>query len=285
MTYYIQSNSGQFIDPTNQPSTGACIAIVTPAMARHWLDRCNVDNRKIRKTQVRRLEYAIANGSYRENVSTIAFSLDGRLLNGQHTLMAVCNSGTDVSLTIQYGMPAESFDAYDTGAPRSLTDVTKLGSFEVSIINVLHQAIHRSTMPDRISPIMLKKFYWSFDDAFREMTLINSYKSILKPAMIPAAFVASYYVEMNNREWHKSILRWMANDVEIVQEMKMPKVVNAWNASMNRTKLVRNGGTNARHHFFLKAMRVFDLESANHNKILELPSDNFREKLRQYVGI
>jgi hypothetical protein len=287
MSYFIQSNSGQLIDPTNQPlsNKGACMAVVTPAMARHWLSRFNIDNRKIRKTQVSNLAYLIENNEYHEDASVISFSHASTLLNGQHTLMAISDTDTPLSLTIQYGMPPEAYAAYDTGVTRSLTDITKIDSSIVAIMNILYYTVHRSGMPKKLSPDMLQKFRVVFNDGFQELNLITNWKHALKPAMIPAAFIASFYVEPDRRDWHRVILRWMANDVDILQAMRMPKVVNAWNALAAHSQILRNGGSTARYQHFLKAMRVFDFQSAEHIKIYQLSPDNFRDKLREIIGV
>ena len=287
MSYLIQSGSGDWIDPTNQPlsNMGVTMSIVTPAMAKHWLREVNIDNRNMRLSQVRYISNLIRNSQYHQDASVVSFSCIRTLLNGQHTLKAIADTDTPLSVTIQYGMPPEAYAAYDTGVPRTLTDVTDIDPFIVAIINVLYYVCHRAEMPRRLSPAMLQSFRQMFNDAFKEIELIANWRNVLRPAMIPAAFIASYYLSIDHRYWHRIILKWLSNDIDIVQTMRMPRIVNAWNAAAKHNNTKRNGGAGQRQEYFLKAMRVFDFQSKEHAKIYSISIDTFREKLREIMGI
>lgn len=282
MSYLIRIPTGEFIDPTNQPlsNKGVAMATVTPAMARHWLTQFNVDNRNMRQAQVHYLANLIETSQYHQDASVVAFSYTRELLNGQHTLKAISDTDTEQSLTIQYGMPPEAYAAYDTGIPRSLNDITNIDASIIAIINVMYYACLRTNSPKKMTPAKLQSLLETFKDSISEITSICNWKKSLTPAVIPAAFVASYYLDPNHRDWHRTILKWLSHDFDITQTL-MPRIIHSWNVAINTTIDLRAGGVRSREQNFLKCMRVFDAQSKNHIKILSMPLDSFRDRLRQ----
>lgn len=85
---------------------------VTASQALYWLDKCNYPyNRPINRTQVDILKNAINRGHFNEG-SAIHFGvLNGKeyLLDGQHRLTAIVETGTSQPMTIIYGQ-VETFD-------------------------------------------------------------------------------------------------------------------------------------------------------------------------------
>jgi hypothetical protein len=80
------------------------IIIVTPAMARQWLDEHNyVGQRHCRARHVTRLAAALEAGRFRERTTVIQFVAledEYHLVDGQHTLEAIFKSGRSIPLTV-----------------------------------------------------------------------------------------------------------------------------------------------------------------------------------------
>jgi hypothetical protein len=96
---------------------------VTPQMAAAWLEK-NADNRKVIPGHLKSLEAFFRRGEMKLNGQTIKFSVTGRLLDGQHRLMACANTGVGFWTLVVYGLEEDSFDTIDVGGkPRQVRDI------------------------------------------------------------------------------------------------------------------------------------------------------------------
>lgn len=95
---------------------------ITPKRARELLDR-NPSNRPIRKRWVARLAKIIRDGEWQVNAETIKVNCNGDLVDGQHRLQAIIDSGTTVRTWVAYNVPQEAFHTIDQGHSRTLADV------------------------------------------------------------------------------------------------------------------------------------------------------------------
>lgn len=87
---------------------------VTPELASSWLSS-NDKNRSISRPHVLRLAEAMKNGQWSLNGQTISFDDNGRLLDGQHRLSAVVESGVTVQMSVAIGVTDPgAFVTYDT---------------------------------------------------------------------------------------------------------------------------------------------------------------------------
>lgn len=98
------------------------IVTVTASMATEWL-QANSGNRRFRPVNMARLKQALEGGEARLTNDAIAFDEEGRLLNGQHRLQAIKETGIDMQLLVMRGLPATSREAIDIGARRMASDL------------------------------------------------------------------------------------------------------------------------------------------------------------------
>jgi len=94
---------------------------VTPQLAAEWLAK-NTENRPIKRFLVDDLCSAILNGRFLLTHQPIAFAPDGRLLDGQHRLTAVVESGKTVPMLVAYNADPSTFYVIDAGTKRSIAD-------------------------------------------------------------------------------------------------------------------------------------------------------------------
>lgn len=95
---------------------------IGPALARIYME-ANTKNRPLNKRHAQRLRDAMASGDWWMNGETIVFSADGVLLNGQHRLWAIIQSGATVDVMIVRGINKEAFSTMDGVRARSAGDV------------------------------------------------------------------------------------------------------------------------------------------------------------------
>lgn len=98
------------------------IVIMTPGRAAQILEG-NVDNRRIRKGAVDNLAKAIKRDEWKLSHQAIAISEDGRLLDGQHRLLAIKQAGVPVPVTLATQADEQTFDVLDQGVKRTMQDI------------------------------------------------------------------------------------------------------------------------------------------------------------------
>lgn len=105
----------------------AQIEVVTPEMAAQLLEG-NTRNRHISRARVNAMARKIAAGGWKMTGQThIIVGSDGVLLNGQHTLSAIVESGCPVTTVVARDIDPSAFDAIDTGMKRTAAQVMAMG--------------------------------------------------------------------------------------------------------------------------------------------------------------
>jgi len=94
---------------------------ITPAMAAKMLER-NVENRPLSQRHVTFLAAEMKSGRWKFNGDTICFSGD-RLIDGQHRLWAVMESGVSIEALVVDGLDDGCFMTKDIGKRRSANDM------------------------------------------------------------------------------------------------------------------------------------------------------------------
>ncbi len=102
---------------------------VEPDQAEKWLEK-NVANRTLRPSRVREYAQAMTEGKWLYTADPIRFDEDGRLIDGQHRLMAVVKSGQPIEMHVVRGLAREAQDKVDTGAIRTAADALKVRGFK-----------------------------------------------------------------------------------------------------------------------------------------------------------
>jgi hypothetical protein len=101
------------------------VVTITPAEATSWL-RANEHNRPVRKNHVLFLANQIKSGLWQINGQAIVIADNEQVLDGQHRLLAIIESGKSIKTLVVYGITPEAFSTIDTGAVRSSADALYL---------------------------------------------------------------------------------------------------------------------------------------------------------------
>jgi len=107
------------------PDPQVTVELITTDKATEYLGR-NTHNRNIRLRTVDAYVADIATGNWQWNGEGIKFAEDGTLLDGQHRLMAIVESGVSVRMLVIRSLQNDTQHTMDTGVRRSFTDVLRL---------------------------------------------------------------------------------------------------------------------------------------------------------------
>jgi hypothetical protein len=91
---------------------------ITPAIAKDLLEK-NTNNRPLSASRVSLLARAMSSGEWQYNGDTIRIAKSGRLLDGQHRLTAIIQSGKAQKQIVVDELDDETFTTIDTGAGRN----------------------------------------------------------------------------------------------------------------------------------------------------------------------
>jgi hypothetical protein len=90
----------------------------------------NTYNRNLRQKIVERYANIMKKGEWRLNGETIIISKSGRVLDGQHRLWAVIESGVTIETAIVYGVDENYFATIDTGQAKKPADMFKIAGIK-----------------------------------------------------------------------------------------------------------------------------------------------------------
>lgn len=111
---------------------------ITPAIAKAWLMRNDV-NRNIRPSKVRLYAKIMRDGYWRPTHQCIAFDASDRLIDGQHRLTSIVETGVTVWMYVaRYDRDLKPMEMpFDTGANRSFVDQTGVRKYDKETAAIL----------------------------------------------------------------------------------------------------------------------------------------------------
>lgn len=118
----------QELPVTKPASITSEIVKITPAIAEKMLGK-NVRNRHVSARVVDRYRSAMERGEWIVNGEAIKFAATGELLDGQHRLAAIIQSGKTIPMLVIKGLPSAAQDVIDTGRARTVGDQLGIAGF------------------------------------------------------------------------------------------------------------------------------------------------------------
>lgn len=95
---------------------------VTPEIAEMLLAMRPPYQRPVRPSRVKAFAALMRDGRFLTTHQGIAFDREGHLIDGQHRLQAVVDTGVTIETSASFGLPHDAFRAMDRGAARSVAD-------------------------------------------------------------------------------------------------------------------------------------------------------------------
>lgn len=102
---------------------------ITPELAGELL-RLNGKNRPVNNSTVKRYSEEMKAGRWQNNGDNIRISITGLILDGQHRLYSVLDSGVTITQNIVTGLDDKVFDTIDTGRLRSASDAVAVAGYK-----------------------------------------------------------------------------------------------------------------------------------------------------------
>lgn len=165
---------------------------VTPAIARQYLEH-NTHNRPINRAHVRELADELRAGRWRETHQGLAFATDGRLLDGQHRLMAIVEADTAAELLVTRDLDATTFGVIDQGAKRTAAQLYAIQSGalkEGNRMTAMARIILQTVMGERRVSSQLASTF-----AFQHQAVFERYLPVAR-AYAPVVAAAFAYADL-----------------------------------------------------------------------------------------
>ena len=194
--------------------------LVTPSFAKQLLE-ANVNNRRVKQAVLLRYIQEMIAGRWKEDTGeTIKISKTGKVLDGQHRLMAVVKSNIPIYFHIAYNVDETVFDVLDTGSVRNATDAFHIEGIKndnviPSIIatyyvlskgevkKIINGDIPKNNKPSNNQLIEIyyqRESFWQ-SVANQTASWYQSFAKILPPSTIGGLY--SFFYDLDNNDAYK----------------------------------------------------------------------------------
>lgn len=247
---------------TSIPQTqwNTAMVLVTPELAEKMLES-NTSNRNLRKQTVGKYSATMKAGNWTTSPESISFDTNGVVLNGQHRLHAVVNSGVSQNFLIVTNVSPDVFAVLDRNAVRSPADVLQIPRKLAETARAMVTIIDSAGVIDQDIKLVADIIT---DEHDRLMTQGSaSTRKIVSSAPVRAAACVRL-LEGNDPKY---IIRTYRNMV-LQRYHELPPVAGVFMQQVNNSKmgLSSNGRKNQR-DLICRAMDVFNPSSASKTRI------------------
>ena len=183
---------------------------ITPAMAAQWL-KCNNLNRPLSNSHVNFLAREMKSNNWQLNGQAIIIAENEAVLDGQHRLHAIIESGETITSLVVYGILPEAFKTIDTGKNRCGKDALCLSYPDTPIVicTAVATAVRwcfcidnkfvQNKANEKISNTQTLKFVAENPILWRCADILNGYPKEAKPLSIGAG--TALYWAFNKKHW------------------------------------------------------------------------------------
>lgn len=175
----------------------AKVQIITPELAKKYLERNYNNYRRASSSTVTAYAEDMQNGSWELNGESIKFSENGSLIDGQHRLMAVVKAGVGVPMLVVTGVK-DGTTLCDVGKGRTLSQIAvsnklPFSSSNASVlgaVSLLYSLAGNTVVPKNLVLEQVKANTDLWGESYRVTTVGSSSKRIAKKStIILAAYV------------------------------------------------------------------------------------------------
>lgn len=167
--------------------------LVSPEKAAEYMKRNHPRNRPLTKSRVLGFAEEMKAGRWRKTHQGVAFDRAGQLIDGQHRLQAVVESGVSVWLMVVRGIEDAAFDVMDTGQGRKDFHRIHMGGVDITRedCSTMKAALCSISSTKKWPLSIIRERYLSCREAF---DFVNTYASAKKvPSTIRAVILRAFY--------------------------------------------------------------------------------------------
>lgn len=251
----------------------SAIEHVTPKIAAQYLAN-NEGNRNIRTTRVKELSGIIKRGEWMMTHQGIAFSRDGRLLDGQHRLLACIDADMPIDIMVTRNLDPSSFKALDLHGKRTFADIFGIPNNLSSCLNFIAMAVYgdRSVGPEQIQLVMGTEI----GRTCAELCTQNHNSPIVRTPWIVGCAV---HCVNGQREYAAALFE----NIRMCNISQLPPAGEAF-LRQHMNGGMKAGGTNgARREIFAKGVVLFDPKKSKNVIIKPMSVDAAMQMLRDAV--
>lgn len=107
------------------------VVTVSPELAKKWLEGMVENQRKPSERSVVKYSRAMSQGAW-ETASPLSFDSEGRLIDGQHRLLAVIRANRSVDFIVLRGLSKSAIHALDMGVNRTAAHLARLKGLSIT---------------------------------------------------------------------------------------------------------------------------------------------------------
>ena len=249
--------------------------LVTVELAKLYL-AMNTSNRPINKGQVKLLSRQMTAGKFKLTTDAIGVSSTGRLVNGQHRLAAVVDSGVACLMLVAEGLEDDSYEYTDRGTPRKISDAMREDPILVTISSFLTRFVW--CCQDRIANHDLRLVIDALKPCYQKISHVNVKVRPARTYVLSAALVTMMDADSGkSRITHDFVVSqlesWVSNGTPT---RVMWQFLTFVSQPVNRSRTS---------DCFLKAFHLFDPNSQDNEKLYMKPRTRIVERIRELLPI
>lgn len=175
---------------------------ITPEIASKMLES-NINNRRIDRKVVARYARDMENGNWQYNGDAIRFDKSGRLLDGQHRLLACIQSGKPFTTAVVRGLDDSAQLTIDAGKTRTMADVLGMAGENnatafAAVLRAIYLTDHHgleaaATYKSKPTNTELFEFYETVPQVRSVFDAAMNFKTVSHRLLTPQAYAALWW--------------------------------------------------------------------------------------------
>ena len=157
--------------------------LITPEQAQCWLDAMP-HQRWVRQNKIRMLSRQMLEGRWKLTPNGLAINPSGHVIDGQHRLMVIAQTGKSVMMRVTFNAPDDSFLVIDGGtSPKNLDDALRHHGVSRAISAIIGGAVRMLFREERDTSVWDNTLQCSNEEG------IDVFRA--NPGIVPACELAS----------------------------------------------------------------------------------------------
>ena len=205
------------------------LQVITPEEATRIIEESNHENRTIRQKNVLYLSDLIKKGEWVVTHQGIAFDVNGKLIDGQHRLLAIAKSGIDTPILVTRDIEPDAFIAIDTHAKRNQADVYRISKPYAAFISSLCRSLNRSfsKFNHKETTNLIRKTKDDF-----ETYALNHNVRFFSSGAVTSALIYSIYKHSESVAYITALYE----NLRLANYLEMPAIGHAFHKSLSMTR-------------------------------------------------